>query len=153
LSALPRAALRRTIADHSSRRLLVAAAYWCLLLVVLLPYFLSVAARSSVPRTTYVADPRAYSDTLEGWRRRAHMAHLNAFEAVPALLSGVVVAELAQAPRLHVDALAVAFVCARLAHAALYLTNRPTLRSYAWKLGMVCVIVMFVDAALFGHSV
>ena len=95
------------------------AAYWCILVVVLLPYFLSVAARSAVPRSTYVADPRAYSETLTGWRRRAHLAHLNAFEAVPAVIAGVVVGELAQAPRLHVDALAVAFVCARLAHAAL----------------------------------
>jgi uncharacterized MAPEG superfamily protein len=127
-------------------------AHWCLLAVVLLPYLLSVAARSAVARSTYVADPRAYSETLTGWRRRAHLAHLNAFEAVPALIAGVLVAEFAQAPRVHVDSLALLFVGLRVAHAALYLTDRPSLRSAAWKVGILCVIALFVDAAVFGHK-
>ena len=127
-------------------------AHWCLLAVVLLPYFLSVAARSAASRSSYVADPRAYSETLTGWRRRAHLAHLNAFEAVPAFIAGVVVAELAEAPRMHVDTLALLFVGLRVAHAALYLADRPSLRSAAWKLGILCVIALFVDAAMFGHK-
>lgn len=126
-------------------------AYWCVLGTVLAPYFLSVAARSQVSRSDYVQDPRAYSDSLTGWRKRAHLAHLNAFEATPALLAGVVVAELAQAPRAHVDALAVAFVVARVLHAALYIADRPMLRSHAWRLGIVCVIALFVDAAVYGR--
>ena len=125
-------------------------AYWCVLIVVLIPYFLSVAARSAASRTTYVQDPRSYSESLSGWRRRAHLAHLNAFEATPALLAGVVVAELALAPRAHVDGLALAFVLFRLLHAALYIADKAMLRSYAWKLGIVTVIALFVDAALYG---
>jgi len=125
-------------------------AYWCVLAVVLIPYFLSVAARSAVSRSSYVQDPRGYSESLTGWRRRAHLAHLNAFEATPALLAGVVVAELALAPRSHVDSLALAFVLFRLLHAALYIADRPMPRSYAWKLGIICVIAMFIDAAVFG---
>jgi uncharacterized MAPEG superfamily protein len=46
-------------------------AYWCVLVVVLLPYFLSVAARSAVSRHEYVRDPRSYSESLTGWRKRA----------------------------------------------------------------------------------
>lgn len=78
-------------------------AYWCVLVVVLLPYFLSVAAMSSASRRKYVGNPRSYSDSRTGWRRRAHLAHLNAFEATPALLAGVVIAQFAQAPRDHID--------------------------------------------------
>jgi len=126
-------------------------AYWCVLVVVLLPYFLSVAARSGTPRRQYVADPRAYSATLTGWRQRAHLAHLNAFEATPALVAGVVVAHLAGAPGGHTDLLAVFFVGLRLSHAALYLADRPMLRSHAWRLGIVCVIAMFIDAAVYGR--
>jgi uncharacterized MAPEG superfamily protein len=127
-------------------------AYWCVLAVVLAPYLLSVAARSQARRSDYVDDPRAFSERLGGWRRRAHLAHLNAFEAVPAILAGVVVAELAGAPRVHVDLLALGFVACRIAHAALYVAGRPTERSHAWRLGMLCVIALFVDAAAFGRA-
>lgn len=116
-----------------------------------LPYFLSVAARSAAPWPEYVGDPRGYSEALTGWRRRAHLAHLNAFEATPALLAGLVVAELAHAPRDHIDVLALVFVGMRLAHAALYLADRPVLRSHAWRLGIVCIIGFFVDAAWYGQ--
>jgi uncharacterized MAPEG superfamily protein len=122
-------------------------AHWCLLAVVLAPYFLSLAARSQATRAGYVQDPRAYSETLSGWHRRAHLAHLNAFEAVPALLAGLLVAELAPAPRWHIDALALAFVGLRVLHAVFYIADRPRLRSHAWRLGIACVIAVFVDAA------
>ena len=126
-------------------------AFWCVLVTLLLPYFLSIAARSAVPRRAYVHDPRAYSATLTGWRQRAHLAHLNAFEATPALLAGVAVSFMAGAPAAHTDALAAAFVAMRLAHAALYLADRPMMRSHAWRLGIVCVIGMFIDAAVYGR--
>jgi uncharacterized MAPEG superfamily protein len=126
-------------------------AHWCVLVCVLAPYFLSVAARSEAARSHYVGDPRAFSDSLSGWRRRAHLAHLNAFEATPAILAGVIVSELAGAPRQHTDLLALAFVSFRLLHALLYIADKPVLRSHAWRLGILCVIAMFVDAAVYGR--
>ena len=126
-------------------------AFWCLLIALLAPYFLSVAARSEAKRVDYVDDPRAYSERLTGWRRRAHLAHLNAFEAVLALIAGVMVAELAQAPRGYIDGLALAFVAFRGLHAVFYLTDKPMLRSHAWRLGFICVIGMFIVAATLGE--
>lgn len=126
-------------------------AYWCVLVCVLAPYFLSLAARSQASRSQYVQDPRGYSESLTGWRKRAHLAHLNAFEATPAILAGVVIAELAAAPRLHVDVLALLFVAFRGLHAALYIADKPMLRSHAWRLGILCVIALFVDAAVYGQ--
>ena len=127
-------------------------AFWCVLAALLAPYFLSVAARSAVSRADYIGDPRSYSDSLCGWRRRAHLAHLNAFEAVPAIVAGVMVAEFAQAPRGTVDALALAFVGFRLLHAVFYLTDKPMWRSHAWRFGMLCVIGLFVVAAVQGQA-
>jgi uncharacterized MAPEG superfamily protein len=127
-------------------------AAWCVLAVVLVPYFLSLAARSQVSRAEYVDDPRAYSERLTGWHRRAHLAHLNAFEAVPSLIAGVMVAELAHALRSYIDALALAFLVFRAVHAACYIANKPVLRSHAWRLGIVCIIGMFVVSAIYGHA-
>ncbi|MEO7853079.1 MAG: MAPEG family protein [Rubrivivax sp.] len=126
-------------------------ALWCVGMVLLLPYLLSLAARSQVTRSQYVGDPRAYSEGLVGWHRRAHLAHLNAFEALPTLIAGVMVAELAHAPRVTVDALALAFVVCRLLHAAFYITDRAVLRSHAWRLGMICIVALFVVAGVQGH--
>lgn len=128
-------------------------ALWCLLAVVLAPYVLSVLARSDAPRRAYVDDPRAYSETLTGWHRRAHLAHLNAFEAVPGFVGGVLTAELLQSPRVWVDGLALAFVFARLLHAACYVADRPMLRSHSWRLGILCVIGLFAVAGIHGIPV
>jgi uncharacterized MAPEG superfamily protein len=127
-------------------------AYWCVLAAMLAPYFLSLAARAQASRADYVEDPRAYSDRLSGWHRRAHLAHLNAFEALPGIVAGVMVAEFAQAPRGWVDALALAFVGFRALHAAFYIADRPMLRSHAWRLGLICVIGLFVVSALHAGS-
>lgn len=126
-------------------------AAWCVLAVLLAPYFLSIAARSAVSRGEYISDPRAYSQSLTGWRQRAHLAHLNAFEAVPAIVAGVMVAEFAHAPRGYVDALALAFVAFRAMHAACYIADKPVLRSHAWRLGIICVIALFVVSAVYGQ--
>jgi uncharacterized MAPEG superfamily protein len=125
-------------------------AAWCVLVVVLAPYFLSVAARSQVSRAEYVDDPRAYSETLTGWHRRAHLAHLNAFEALPPLIAGIMVAEFTRAPRSYIDALALSYVVCRAMHAAFYIGERPTLRSHAWRLGLICVIGLFVVSVVYG---
>lgn len=127
-------------------------AFWCVLLAVLAPYILSVAARSQTLRAEYVQDPRGYSERLTGWHRRAHLAHLNAFEAVPTIVAGIMVAEFAHAPRGHIDTLAVAFIACRALHAAFYIADRPMLRSHAWRLGIICIIGLFVVAAIEGRT-
>lgn len=127
-------------------------AHWCVLAAVLAPFLLSVLARSQARHADYVADPRAYSDTLNGWHRRAHLAHLNAFEALPGFIAGVMVASFTHAPQAWVDGLALAFVLFRLTHALLYIVDQPIWRSHAWRLGMICVVGLFVVSAVAGRS-
>jgi uncharacterized MAPEG superfamily protein len=123
-------------------------AHWCVLAALLLPYILSVLSRSAVRKADYVRDPRAFDDTLTGWRRRAHLAQLNAFESFPPFAAAVLIAQQVGAPQGAVDGLAVAFVGARGLHGACYLADRPSLRSAAWQVGMICVIALFVVAAV-----
>ena len=122
-------------------------AHWCVLAALLMPYILSVLSRSAVRKTDYVGDPRAFDQTLTGWHRRAHLAQLNAFESLPPFLAAVLIAQQVGAPQRPVDALALAFVAARVLHAACYVADRPSLRSVAWQLGMLCVVALFVVAA------
>ena len=127
-------------------------AFWCLLVVLAAPYILSGAARSEGKRGEHAQDPRAYSESLTGWHRRAHLAHLNAFEAIPALVAAVMVAEFSHAPRVYIDAIAVAFVVFRALHAIFYLADRPKLRGRAFRLSLICIIGLFVVAAVFGRA-
>ncbi len=123
-------------------------AFWCVLAVLLAPYFLSVISRAGARKEDYVGDPRGYDEKLAGWRRRAHLAQLNAFEAFPAFAVAVIIAHLANAPQQRVDLLALIFVGLRLLHAVFYVTERASLRSYSWQFSMLVVIGLFVVAAI-----
>ena len=123
-------------------------AYWCVLAALLAPYFLSVIARAGAKKDDYVGDPRTYNESLEGWRRRANFAQLNAFESFPAFAAAVIIAHLANAAQSRIDLIAGAFVLLRLLHAIFYITDKSSLRSYSWQFSMLCVIALFVVAAL-----
>ena len=123
-------------------------AFWCVLVALLAPYFLSIAARAGAKKTDYEGDPRGFNEDLEGWRRRAHFAQLNAFETFPAFAAAVIIAHLAGAPQDRIDVLSLLFLGLRLLHAAFYIADKPSLRSYSWQFGMLCVIGLFVVAAL-----
>lgn len=125
-------------------------AFWCVLVALLLPYVFSVLARAGTPKQEYVRDPRGFDEGLSGWHRRAHLAQLNAFEAFPAFAAAVLIAHLAGTPQPRVDAAAGAFVVFRLLHGGFYLADKPTLRSASWQAGMLCIVTLFVFAALAG---
>lgn len=121
-------------------------AYWCVLVAALLPILFTGIAKYTGPgfdnRT-----PREFQDRLDGMRRRAHWAHLNSFEAFPPFAAAVIIAHQLGAAQGRVDALAIAFIVARLAYGALYMADLATLRSLAWVVGLGCVVGLFVIAA------
>ncbi|HSO05839.1 MAG TPA: MAPEG family protein [Pelomicrobium sp.] len=121
-------------------------AYWCVLAAAVLPY-VSVAFAKYRPDYDN-ARPREWLARLDGFRARAVWAHHNAFEAFPPFAAGVIIAHLAGAPQGRIDALALAFIAARIAYTACYLLDRPTPRSIVWTVGFACVIGLFVAAAL-----
>lgn len=120
-------------------------AYWCVLAAGILPYAWIILAKSAPGMDN--AAPRAFVDTLTGWRQRAVWAERNAFEALPLFIAAVVIAHLAGVPQARIDGLALAFIALRIAHGALYIANRPSLRSLAWALAFACMVALFVLAA------
>ncbi|MBV8380610.1 MAG: MAPEG family protein [Paucibacter sp.] len=89
------------------------------------------------------AAPRAWADKLTGWQARAMAAQNNGFEALPLFIAAVLVAQQNHAAQDRIDMLAMAFVAIRVVYTALYLGNKPALRSGVWSLGVISCIAMF----------
>jgi uncharacterized MAPEG superfamily protein len=120
-------------------------AYWCVLAGALLPYLFTVLAKGQPGYDN--RSPREWLEKQTGWRKRAHWAQLNAFEAFPAFAAAVIVAHLTAAPQDRIDLLAMAWILLRLAYGALYLSGHAALRSVVWALALGCVIALFVAGA------
>lgn len=116
-------------------------AYWCVLIMILFPYVFTVLAKTGRGFDNH--DPRAYLANLNGWRKRANYVQANSFEALPAFGLAVIIAHLAHASQETLNILAIIFVAARVIYAICYLTDKATLRSLFWFIGLGCVIGMF----------
>ena len=128
---------------------LMSIAYWCILVTALLPYLWVFIAKRSGERYNN-RNPRAWVAKQDGNYKvqRANAAHLNGFEAFPAFVAGVLMAQLAGVPVSQVTPLAVAFVVARIFHGWFYLMDMYSMRSLVWLLGMLCAVALMVLAAM-----
>ena len=124
-------------------------AYWCVLVGAFLPLLFTGIAKFSGPGFNN-RHPRDFQDRLDGFRRRAHWAHLNSLEAFPPFAAAVLIAHQAGAAGATVNLLALSWIGFRLAYGAMYMIDQATLRSLAWLGGVVCWVWMFVLAARVG---
>jgi uncharacterized MAPEG superfamily protein len=123
-------------------------AYACILIAALLPYVWTVVAKTSAPRFNN-RDPRAWLAKQDNPRvRRADAAQLNAFEAFAPFAAGVLMAQLAGVDAARIQALAIAFVAARVLHGLFYVGNLHWARTLAWFAGLACVVALMAQAAL-----
>ena len=90
--------------------------------------------------------PREWLAKLDGWASRANAAQANSWEALPIFIAGLFVAQQHQAAQATVDALAMAFIAARLAFIGLYLADLATLRSLFWFVGLGASVALFFVA-------
>jgi len=121
--------------------------YLCLLIAGVLPLVCAGIAKSGVKGYDN-HNPRAWMKQLTGYRQRADAAQANSLEAFPFFASGVLLALHAGVSAGRVDALAMAFVVARLVYIALYLADKASLRSLVWVVGILCVVALHVSALL-----
>ena len=121
----------------------------CILFACLLPIACAGIAKSrgfGKPRRDGGFDnhnPRQWLSQLQGWQSRAHAAQLNSFEALPIFIAGVLVAQRLNAPQETVNALAVAFICFRIAFIASYIIDKANLRSVFWFLALASSVALF----------
>lgn len=126
-------------------------AAWCLLAAALLPIASAGIAKSgrfgSAGEDRYDnGSPRAWLQRQQGWRARANAAQANGFENLPLFFGAVLYAQQAGAAQGAVDGLALGYVAIRLAYLALYLADRPTLRSLVFSAGLLVNLAIFFVA-------
>ncbi len=123
-------------------------ALWCVLIALLMPYLWTGTAKAMGGYSLRDNHrPRVFLAQLQGPAARAHAAQLNSFEAFPAFVAAVLVAQYANSPQSTIDALAVTWIALRLAYGVLYITDRAAWRSLVWFGAMGCVVGIFVTAA------
>jgi len=115
----------------------------CLLGAVVLTILSIMPAKLDGGRDYDNGNPRDPRFFTPGLRTRSLGAHQNGFEAFPFFAAAVILAEMRAVPQGRVDALAVAFLVARVVYVLLYLGDRPSLRSMAWAVGMACNLAIF----------
>lgn len=117
-------------------------AYWCVLIAALMPYALGKYAKLGVPSDNRY--PREDYENFPPRNRRAYAAHQNALESFPFFAAAVVIALTMGAPVYIVNVLAALYVLLRIAHALLYIFNKPTARSMTFAAAMAVNVVIFV---------
>lgn len=124
-------------------------AYWCVLAAAMLPYVWTVVAKLSGSGRFDNNDPRAWLARQKNPRTaRANAAQMNAFEAFPAFAAAIILAQLAGVDHPRIALLAVIFIIARILHGVFYVADTASLRTAVWFIGLVCVIVLLVQAAM-----
>jgi uncharacterized MAPEG superfamily protein len=73
---------------------------------------------------------------------------MNGYEAFPPFAASVLMAQFAQVEGQRVLWLAMAFVAFRILHGIFYITDKPTLRSLVWLLGLASVLTLMMSAAM-----
>jgi uncharacterized MAPEG superfamily protein len=121
----------------------------CLLGMVVLTIAAIGPAKFAGRREFDNANPRDPGFYTPGFRARSLGAHQNGLEAFPLFATAVLLAEFRGAPQHTIDALALAFLVARVAYVACYLGDRPTLRSVVWLAALACNVVIFLSPVLF----
>ena len=127
----------------------LATAYWCVLIAALLPYVWVSVAKASGERYDN-RDPRGWTARQTNPRvHRANAAQLNGYEAFAPFAASVVLAQLAGVAADRIALLAVLFVVFRILHGLIYIAGwQHATRSLAWFAALVCVVILFVQAAL-----
>jgi uncharacterized MAPEG superfamily protein len=127
-------------------------ANWCIVAACLLPIMtvgIAKVSLSKLPRKQGGYDnhnPREWASKLSGWQARAVSAQNNGFEALPLFIAGVILAQQGQAETFLINSLAISFILIRIFYIALYLLDRPILRSIVWFIGLLVSIGLIAIA-------
>jgi uncharacterized MAPEG superfamily protein len=119
----------------------------CLLICVLLPF--ATVGIAKYKRGFDNNNPRDWLAGLqEGYRKRAHAAHLNHFESFPPFAAAIIIAMMRGVNATTIDMLAIAFVLCRVVFTWAYVKDYASFRTVVWSAGLLCVVTLFVLAII-----
>ena len=87
--------------------------------------------------------PREWLAKQTGLRARANAAQANTFESLPFFYVAITIAMILQAPQARIDALAIAYLLARVAYIVCYVVDWANLRTLVWLIGFACTVILF----------
>ncbi len=117
----------------------------CVLIAMLLPF--ATVGIAKYHRSFDNNRPREWlANQTEGYRKRAHAAHLNHFESFAPFAAAVIIAMMRGVPAGWIDSLAVAFIVFRILFTWAYIADKATIRSVVWFGGLGCTVALFVLA-------
>ena len=117
-------------------------ALWSVLAAGLLPYLGTAAAKWGFKNFDN-NNPRNWLAKQDGFRARGNAAQNNSFEAFPLFAAAVIIATFVKASPGTLNTLAVIFIAARVGFLLCYLTDKATLRSIFWFIGIASVVAIF----------
>ncbi|WP_068311384.1 MAPEG family protein [Polycladidibacter hongkongensis] len=118
-------------------------AIWSLLIAALLP--LVAIGPAKLNRSYNNAYPRDPEYWRKGFRARAQGAHQNSYEAFPFYAVAVLVALWQQGDPYWINQLCGLYIAMRLIYIFCYWTNRPSLRSTSWAVGLIAALAIFTS--------
>lgn len=110
--------------------------------LIWLPYILArITASGVMPTLTYAAD----RDPLPAWAERARKAHYNAVENLAPFAALVIVAHVTHTANAATATAAVVYFLARIVHYVGYVSGVPFVRTLAFAVGWLCILVIFLQ--------
>lgn len=105
----------------------------------------AVAGASGQFDLATLAGNREGLPALTGWAGRAQRAHRNMLENLPLFIALVLIAQIASRTNAMTALGAQLFFWGRLAHAIIYIAGVPWLRTLAWLVSVIGLILIFLQ--------
>ena len=118
--------------------------YMCLLICMLLPIFWAGVSKYGYGDIKYDNEwPRDHLSSLSGKAKNAYNAEQNCYETFPAFAAAVIIAHQIGNDQFMINMLCVVFLLTRILHGYFYITNKGSLRSIVFVLGLITNIWLF----------
>ena len=118
--------------------------YVCLLICMLLPIFWAGVSKYGYGDIKYDNEsPRDHLSSLSGKAKNAYNAEQNCYETFPAFAAAVIIAHQIGNDQFIINMLCVVFLLTRILHGYFYITNKGSLRSIVFVLGLITIIRLF----------
>lgn len=114
--------------------------------LIYFPYVVVVYGRLTAPSGFDASAPRAMSDQLPDYVKRANWAHQNAFESFSIFSVAALTAYVTNQTSAAVVYAVVAYLVARLIYPVAYILDVPVLRSLMFGVGNIGIIILFVSS-------
>lgn len=105
----------------------------------------AVAGASGQFDLATLAGNREGLPALTGWAGRAQRAHRNMLENLPLFIALVLIAQIASRTNAMTALGAQLFFWGRLAHAIIYIAGVPWLRTLAWLVSVIGLVLIFLQ--------